>query len=105
MDVAESRRADGERRRERHDLVALPGQRAEPDRHVDVGRGEHARRVELPQQPGRPQRAALVEEVRLAHAATAPSSTSLSSSTSAGDGRQANTPPGVPAPPMPRRNR
>ena len=109
--MAEPRRAHGERGRERHRRVALAREAGEAQRDVHVGGREHPGRVELAHEPARTQGAADVEGVVGDHAAAPASSTSLSASTSAPDGRQANTPHGVPSitgvsgPVIPRRNR
>ena len=49
--VPDPRRADRQRNRQQHPLVALAGDRAKPASDVDVGRGQHAGEVELAQQP------------------------------------------------------
>jgi hypothetical protein len=111
--VAEARRADRERRRERDRLVVLAGNHGEADRDVDVGRREHADVIERAQEPGRVAGAADVVGVvfgERAHAVPR-SRTSLSATTSGAGGRQAKTPHGVPptvgvsGPVIPRTNR
>ena len=49
-DVAEPRGAHGKRGSQQHSLVVGVAQLPEPERHVDVGGGQHARLVELAQQ-------------------------------------------------------
>jgi hypothetical protein len=114
--VREARRANGERRGEPHRLIVLAGQRSESLRDVDVGGDQHARDVELAQQPGRARYPANVEGIALDHYElighhVAPSSASLSASTRPSGGRQAKTPharpstTGVSGPVIPRTNR
>ncbi len=98
--MAEPRPAHGERRRELHGLVVLARQLREPPRDVHVGGSEHAGLVELAQQAR-----GADHQPRVGHVPR--SRTSLSASTSAPDGRHANTPQpgGVSGPTIPRRNR
>jgi hypothetical protein len=114
--VTEPRTADRERRREPYRLILFASQVCQPPRDVHIGRREHSGVIELAQQPHRAARTSDVERVRggrfeRGHDNSPRSSTSLSFSTSAFDGSQANTPHGVPAtvgvpaPVIPRRNR
>ena len=64
-DVPDARRAHGQRGGQHHGLVRLADEAGEARRHVHVGRREHARVVELEQQPGCPAREADVEAVAL----------------------------------------
>ncbi len=110
VDVAEPRRAHGERGGQRHLRRDAAAQRRQPAGDVHVGRPEHAGVVERAQQPRRLARAPDVVAV-LDHAPLPWSSASLSVATSPGGGRQAKTPHGSPsttgvcAPVIPRRNR
>jgi hypothetical protein len=63
--VPQPRRAHGERDGERDPLVALAGQRAEPDRDVHVGGAQHARLHERREQAAGQQRAAWIERIGL----------------------------------------
>jgi hypothetical protein len=86
-------------------------ERAEAERDVDVGDDEHARVVERPQEAWRVARPAGVEAIRRRDQGAPRSKASLSASTSAALGCQAQTPHGTPsttgvaAPVIPRRNR
>ena len=93
--VPDARRAHGEGGGEENGIICSADQVGEPPRHVDVGGGEDSGLVELEQQPGHATREPGVEEV--GHAASPRSRTSLSSSTSSGEGCQVNTPHGAPS--------
>ena len=115
VDVAEPRRADGQRHRQRHLVVGLGGDRREPPCHVHVGGGQHPRLVEDAQQAGGVDGEARLERIAIGdgdrHRCVPASSASLSAWTSAAGGRQPNTPhglpsmTGVPSPVIPRTNR
>ena len=110
--VPDARGADGESGGEQNGIIGSADQGGEPACDVDVGGGEDSGVVELEQQPGRPTREAGVEALDdVGHAPSPRSRTSLSASTSAGEGCQVNTPHGVPSttgvsgPVIPRTNR
>jgi hypothetical protein len=117
QDVAEPRTAHGEGDGQGDPVVLRPGQGLQPPGDVDVGRREHARGVECPEEPGRLSGAANVEGVDLVgaaevgHAAPPRSRTSLRAVTSDPEGHQEKTPHGIPltvgvsAPVIPRRKR
>ena len=110
--VPDARRAHGERGSQQNGIIGSADQLGETPRDVDVSGRQHAGVVELEQQPGRAAREAGVEALdEVGHALSPRSRTSLSASTSAGDGCQVNTPHGVPSttgvsgPVIPRTNR
>ena len=112
VDVAQSRRADGECGGKRDVRRRLASKKSEPRCDMYVGRREHAGHVEVAQRAKRAQGAARIKRIDLdAGHGACPSSRSLKATTSAEGGRQANTPEGDPsttgvaAPYIPRTNR
>ena len=110
--MPDTRGAHCERGSQQNGIICSADQLGEPSRDVDVGGRQHAGVVELEQQPGRSAREACVEALDdVGHALSPRSRTSLSASTSAGDGCHVNTPHGVPSttgvsgPVIPRTNR